>query len=37
MTAVVLPGGYLGWALLSALFVLAAGGTTIATRSASTA
>jgi MFS family permease len=37
MTAVVLPGGYLGWAVLSALFVLAAGGTTIATRPVSTA
>jgi Na+/melibiose symporter-like transporter len=36
MTAVVLPAGYAGWALLSVLFVVAAGGTTLAVRPVST-
>ncbi|MFE6982787.1 MFS transporter [Streptomyces griseus] len=34
MTAVVLPSGGIGWALLGALFLLAAGGTTAAARPA---
>ena len=33
MTAVVLPAGFVGWALLGVLFVVAAGGTTLAARS----
>lgn len=36
MTAVVLPAGYIGWVLLSGLFVLAAGGTALAARPGTT-